>query len=92
MILICFAFNCAVFDGVFAKDIETQQKETRAKIKKLKWLENVEQNKLYKNQQKLENAKTTLVQSENQVASARKELSGMQNKLEQATTEYNKLN
>ena len=42
----------------FATDIETKKKQTRAKINHLKWLENVETNKLYKNQQKLRYYKT----------------------------------
>ena len=93
LIFICFLFNStACCLSVYSKDIETQKKETQKKIKELKWLENVEQNKLYKNQQKLENAKTTLVQSENQIASTQKELTGMQYKLEKATAEYNALN
>ena len=77
---------------VHAVDIETQKKQTRAKINKLKWLENVEQNKLYKNQQKLESAKNTLIESESQISSAQKELSSMQSQLNNATYEYNSLN
>ena len=92
IILLCFVLNVAVQAPVQATDIETQKKQTRAKINKLRWLENVEQNKLYKNQQKLESAKNTLEESKQQVSSAQIELSGMQAQLSKATAEYNSLN
>ena len=37
-------------------ELEAKKRETREQINRLKWLESVETNKLYKNQQKLENA------------------------------------
>ena len=77
---------------VNAADIEKQKKDIQNKINHVKWLENVEQNKLYKNQQKLESAKNTLDESKNQVSSAEKELSTMQYQLNVATSEYNTLN
>ena len=46
-----------------ASDLETQKKETREKINRLKWLESLETNKLYKNQQKLEAATNNLTTS-----------------------------
>ena len=92
LITVCFVFNYTVLPVVQAKDVETQRKELRKKIKHVEWLENVEQNKLYKNQQKLESAKTNLVESEKQIESAQRELSGMQGQLERATAEYNRLN
>lgn len=75
-----------------ATDLETQKKQTRAKINHLKWLESVETNKLYKNQQKLENATNTLHQSKSQIITAQKELDGMQGQLDKAAAEYNTLN
>ncbi len=92
LMVICLVFSYTASSFVQARDVETQKKEIQKKIKHVKWLENVEQNKLYKNQQKLESAKSDLVESETQVASARKELSGMQGQLDRATTEYNSLN
>lgn len=80
------------FSSVQASDIETRKKETQKKIKHLKWLENLEQNKLYKNQQKLENAETNLAESEKQISSARKELLDMHYELTKATVEYNNMN
>lgn len=75
-----------------AADLETQKRQTRAKINHLKWLESVETNKLYKNQQKLENAATSLSQSKSQIRSAEQELSGMQRQLDKAAAEYTNLN
>lgn len=75
-----------------SNDVEVQQKRMQEKIKRVNWLENLEKGKLYKNQQKLEDAQTTLKQSENQIDSARKELTGMQSQLSRATAEYNTLN
>ncbi len=80
---------CATFA---ASDLETKKKQTRAKINHLKWLESVETNKLYKNQQKLENATTSLQNSKTQILSAQKELNGMQAQLDRAAAEYNSLN
>ena len=58
---------------VFAEsDIEAQKRATREKINRLKWLENLEANKLYKNQQKLESANTKLTTSKNKIVSAQK--------------------
>lgn len=75
-----------------ANDIETKKKQTRAKINHLKWLESIETNKLYKNQQKLENANNNLQQSKTQIVSAQKELYVMQAQLEKAAADYNNLN
>lgn len=72
--------------------LEIQKRETREKINRLKWLESLETNKLYKNQQKLENANSNLSYSKSQVAAAEKELVQMQSKLEKASIEYNNLN
>ena len=77
---------------VNAADIEKQKKDIQKKINHVRWLENLEQNKLYKNQQKLESAKNTLNESKTQVTSAEKELNSMQYQLNVATSEYNSLN
>lgn len=75
-----------------SNDIEAQKKQTRAKINHLKWLESVETNKLYKNQQKLENATNNLTTSKTRILSAQKELNGLQAKLDKASADYNALN
>lgn len=75
-----------------AQDLEAKKRQTRAKINHLKWLESIETNKLYKNQQKLENATNSLQQSKSQIKSAQRELNGMQAQLDEAAAEYTKLN
>ena len=89
---LCFVINFAAQNSVNAADIETQKKDIQKKIRHVKWLENMEQNKLYKNQQKLESAKNTLIESESQITSAQRELSDMQGQLYRASAEYNNLN
>lgn len=73
-------------------DLEAQKKETREKINRLKWLESVETNKLYKNQQKLESATNNLTSSKKQIVSAQNELNNLHSKLAVASKEYNDLN
>lgn len=75
-----------------ANSLEAQKKETREKINRLKWLESLETNKLYKNQQKLENATTSLARSKKQIIAAQNQLNGLHGQLEKATAEYNNLN
>ncbi len=84
--------NTAVCVPAHATDIEKQKKDIQKKINHVRWLENMEQNKLYKNQQKLESAKNTLNESKTQIFSAEKELNSMQYQLNNATYEYNSLN
>ena len=73
-------------------DLETQKKQTREKINRLKWLESLETDKLYKNQQKLEKANSNLKSSKSQVVDAEKDILELQRKLEVASSEYNQLN
>ena len=73
-------------------DIEAQKRATREKINRLKWLESLETNKLYKNQQKLEAATNNLTSSKSKIVSAQNELYGLEAKLEKASSEYNALN
>ncbi|MCQ2740105.1 MAG: peptidoglycan DD-metalloendopeptidase family protein [bacterium] len=80
-------FSCAE-----ANELETKKIQTRNKINRLKVLERLETNKLYKNQQKLESATINLQSSKNQIVSVRKELSDLESKLNKASTEYNNLN
>ena len=75
-----------------AADLTTQQKQTREKINRLRWLENLETNKLYKNQQKLENATTNLTASKTKIFVAQKELNNLESQLSKASAEYNSLN
>lgn len=89
-LMILLNYNICMTHAV--TDIEAKQKQTREQINRLKWLENLETNKLYKNQQKLEKAKTNLENSKSGVINARKELSGLEEKLAKASAEYLNLN
>lgn len=97
-ILVVLIFSGILFNGflcssaIGAQDLEARKKQTRAKINHLKWLESLETNKLYKNQQKLENATNSLQQSKSQIITAQRELAGMQEKLDKAAAEYTSLN
>lgn len=86
--LIC-TFGCNL---ACANSLEAQKKETREKINRLKWLESLETNKLYKNQQKLESAANNLAKSKKQIIVAQKQLNELHGKLEKASAEYNQLN
>lgn len=90
MSILVNTFGCLTVNA--AADIEVQKRQTREKINRLKWLESVETNKLYKNQQKLENANTTLSASQGQIRQAQKELDSLQSRLSVASIEYNNLN
>lgn len=73
-------------------DIALQKKKTQEKINKIRWLEGVEQNKLYKNQQKLETATNNLSSSKAEIADMQKKLNQLQSQLSTASSEYNTLN
>ncbi len=92
LISFAFIFNTIACCSIFAQDIEAQKRKTREKINHLRWLESLETNKLYKNQQKLENATNNLQQSKSEIISAQRELNGMQAQLDKAAAEYNNLN
>ena len=83
-------FGC--LSSTAATDIEAKKRETREQINRLKWLEQLETNKLYKNQQKLESATNSLTTSKTKIVSAQKEINDLQGKLEKASIEYNALN
>lgn len=90
LLIFLSAFTC--LESFASQDIEAQKRATREKINRLKWLESLETNKLYKNQQKLENATNNLTASKTQILTAQKELTGLEAKLEKASAEYNSLN
>ena len=93
LIFLGIFFNTfACCSSLAVQDLEAKKKQTRAKINRLKWLEDLETNKLYKNQQKLENATNSLQYSKSQIISAQRELNGMQAQLDEAAAEYTKLN
>ena len=74
------------------KAIQHKQKVTHEKIKRLKVLEHLEKNKLYKNQQKLEQASNSLQYSKNQYSSLEAQLVQMEKDLASSVAEFNKAN
>ena len=85
-------FACqAPCSAVSRSEIQVKQKQTRAKINHLKWLENLETNKLYKNQQKLENTSTNLAVSRQQFSSAQTKLSSLESNLSNSLSEFSEL-
>ena len=91
-IFILFVLLCNITCCYASNEYEKKQKELQAKIKRSRYLEGLETNKLYKNQQKLENATTNLQNSKTQIITVQRELDGMQAKLTLASADYNKLN
>lgn len=72
-------------------EIQSKQKQTRAKINHLRWLENLETNKLYKNQQKLEATRTDLEESSKKYTKAQGQLSSLQDDLSSALADFSEL-
>lgn len=84
--------TCGCLSSFATDDLEKQQMQTREKINKLKLLENLETNKLYKNQQKLETANTNLSHSKTEIAESQRKLAQLESQLYTASSEYNALN
>ena len=81
-----------IADANQLKTIQHKQKVTHEKIKRLKVLEHLEKNKLYKNQQKLEQASNNLQQSRNEYSNLEAQLVKMQRELEASVAEFNSAN
>ena len=73
------------------QEIQKKRKQTRAKINHLKWLENLETNKLYKNQQKLEQTSTTLTVSKQQYSNAQGQLDSLESNLSTAISDFSQI-
>lgn len=74
------------------KSIQQKQRVTHEKIKRLKVLEHLEKSKLYKNQQKLEQASTNLQNSQNKYAQLERQLAQMERDLTASIAEFNNAN
>ena len=89
LLLLCVtAAFCA--SGAYAAQVKTKE-QARQKINHLKWLEKLEHNKLYKNQQKLETTASDLVSTKKRLEAATSELAGMEAKLNVAMAEFSTL-
>lgn len=69
-------------------EIEKKQNQARAKINHLRWLENLETNKLYKNQQKLEVTYSNLASSKKDYSTAQGKLNSLESNLSGALAEF----
>jgi len=85
-------FVTVVFCSPFAFAAQVKTKEqARQKINHLKWLEKVEHNKLYKNQQKLETTASNLASTRRQLDDTANELAGMEAQLNKALADFSAL-
>lgn len=95
VVLVILVAFWTVSPAAFANNkatIDQKRRATSAKIKKLKILEGLEKNKLYKNQQKLENATSNLRYSQNQYSTLEKQLSQMERDYTASIADYNAKN
>ena len=67
------------------------KEEARKQINRLKFLERVESNKLYKNQQKLETTTADLKYSKERYSTTKDQLSALEGQLSTALSEYNSM-
>ncbi len=74
------------------KTIQHKQRVAHEKIKRLKALEHLEKNKLYKNQQKLEQTSNNLQQSKNKYSTLEGQLAQMERDLNASVAEFNQAN
>ena len=74
------------------RNIQHKQKVTHEKINRLKILEKLEKNKLYKNQQRLEQASTNLENSKTQYSNMESQLTQMERELNRSVSEFNNAN
>ena len=73
-----------------AQDIAKKRKETRAKINRLKILENQETNKMYRNQQKLEKNERELRHSQKKYSDAKNKLENLEYRLSAEKAQYSR--
>ena len=86
IITLILSFSQSAFSS--QNHIEKKRKETHAKVVRLKRLETIETNKLYKNQQRLETATKNLNTSKKQYKSAETQLQEAEKNLSQTMSEY----
>ena len=72
--------------------IQKKQKAAHEKVKRLKILEHLEKNKLYKNQQRLESASASLESTQVQYRNLEYQLAKMEKDLNNSIAEFNKAN
>ena len=85
IIFILFAFSLSA--NCTQNHIEKKRRETHAKVVRLRWLESLETNKLYKNQRKLEQASQNLEANKKQYSNAQDRLVVLQKELDDTMAE-----
>lgn len=88
-VLVTFITTTPAVFALSKADIEKKRHDTNLKINKLKKLEGIEKNKLYKNQQKLENASSNLQNSKNRYTSLERQLAQMEREYSLSIADYN---
>lgn len=88
LLLVTTVILCTVMPCYAHTDIQAKQKQTRAKINHLKWLENLETNKLYKNQQRLEATYSDLASSKQQYSTTQGRLDTLESDLSKAMGDF----
>lgn len=96
--VVVFAICLFSDDGIVFADnlnsqrnqIEAQMGQAKQEIKKLKLLEKIETNKLYKNQQKLEYTQHSLQKNKKQYSNAQSEMKTLEAKLDKLLVEHRK--
>ena len=94
-LLSLFILNVGISPAVFAapqQSVEQKHKAATEKIQRLKVLENLERNKLHKNQQKLESTSASLAVSQTQLSSIESQLRRMERELAVTLAEFNEAN
>lgn len=74
-----------------SSEIQRKQRQTHAKIIHLKWLESLETNKLYKNQQKLEVTSSSLANSKQQFNSAQAKKQLLESDLSRSLADFSQI-
>lgn len=91
-LLLVITVNSFTLTPSYARvDLQTKRSQTRAKINHLKWLENLETNKLYKNQQRLEDTYSNLATSKVRYESAEDRLSSLESNLSVALEDFSNI-
>lgn len=86
-IIACGPLSCYAYPNTHA-EIQAKRTQAKAKIRHLKWLEALETNKMYKNQQKLEETSSDLVSSKKQFSSAQGRLDLLERDLSKSLSDF----
>ena len=89
--MIVVLFFLSPMEAESSVSLERRQKENKAKISRLKWLESLESNKLYRNQRKLEQTRSNLQYSKVRYTSAKVRLGVLESEYKDAQKKYSEI-